>query len=109
MKDSKSKVEIELGTLVVSKSGRDSGAYYIIVRYADMRDHVMCVDGKYRKLTNPKKKRIKHLKMIASLPLIQRKLLSNHKLFDSEIFSAIKTVRDSIEVEVETVVDVQQS
>ncbi|MDR3021307.1 MAG: KOW domain-containing RNA-binding protein [Clostridiales bacterium] len=83
-----------VGTLAVSKCGRDEGVCYIVVGLAQEKDHVMCSDGKYRKLSKPKKKRIKHLNLKSQIEPIRKKLLENKKVFDSEIFSAIKAVQE---------------
>lgn len=51
---------IKVGQIVKSKAGRDSGKVFIIIDILD-KDYVSIVDGKLRKLDNPKKKKIKHL------------------------------------------------
>lgn len=51
---------LELGQLVTSKRGRDSGKRYVVVEFCDDR-HVMVADGLVRKLSRPKRKNMKHL------------------------------------------------
>jgi large subunit ribosomal protein L14e len=51
---------VTLGQIVHSKAGRDKGKYFIVVNIID-NDYVMVVDGKLRKIDNPKKKKVKHL------------------------------------------------
>lgn len=51
---------IEVGQVVRSKSGRDSGKIFLVYKIID-EDYVLIVDGKSRKLDKPKKKKIKHL------------------------------------------------
>ena len=50
---------IDKGSLVQSKKGHDLGRVYLVVSIDST--FAMCVDGKFRVLENPKKKRIKHL------------------------------------------------
>jgi ribosomal protein L14E/L6E/L27E len=50
-----------LGSVVMSKSGRDSGNFFAIVKLVDA-EYVMISDGEIRKIEKPKKKKIKHLR-----------------------------------------------
>ena len=80
----------EVGDIVVSKAGRDEGRVYLISAVVD-KDFVMLVDGNFKKLVNPKKKRVKHLKNSGiKIDSISEKLLSDKKVFDTEVYSAIK-------------------
>ena len=49
-----------IGTLVCSKAGRDKGNRFVIVGMYD-ENHVLIADGELRKVSNPKKKKLKHL------------------------------------------------
>ena len=51
---------LNVGSVVVSKMGHDAGKVYVIVDICG--DFALVADGKTRKITNPKKKRLKHLK-----------------------------------------------
>ncbi|MCL1944257.1 MAG: KOW domain-containing RNA-binding protein [Firmicutes bacterium] len=82
---------IEIGALVISNCGRDNGKKYLVVGYAEQSMFVLCCDGNYRKQTNPKKKRIKHVKVYGIVESIQQKIQNNQKVFDSEIYSAISS------------------
>lgn len=53
--------ELELGQVVKSSAGRDSDKYFVVVNIID-KNYVLLVDGDLRKLDNPKKKKIKHIK-----------------------------------------------
>ena len=48
------------GQVVISKSGRDKGRFFIIKDILD-DDYVLITDGDLRKLDKPKKKKLKHL------------------------------------------------
>ncbi len=51
-----------IGTLVCSKAGRDKGNRFVIVGIFD-EYHVLIADGELRKVSNPKKKKLKHLQV----------------------------------------------
>lgn len=51
---------MEVGRLVLSTQGRDSGRYFIVYQVVD-EDFVRIVDGKLHKLVRPKLKKVKHL------------------------------------------------
>lgn len=53
------KSTFSLGDLVLSKAGRDGGEIFLVVDVDG--GFVKIVDGKIRKVSNPKKKKIKHL------------------------------------------------
>ena len=53
------KSTFSLGDLVLSKAGRDGGEIFLVVGVDG--DFANIVDGKIRKVSNPKKKKIKHL------------------------------------------------
>lgn len=80
---------IPLGTICYSKSGRDKGRYYAVVGIIDP-DYVLIADGMLRKLSKPKKKKLKHLKMKPIvLNAIGEKLSEGKKVFDAELKSAL--------------------
>ena len=91
MINKKASINVEIGSIVESKCGRDAGKHYLVVAHASQLDHVLCSDGNCRKLSNPKKKRMKHLKVVTNVPVLKQKLLEGSKVFDSEIFSAISS------------------
>ena len=82
---------IEIGRVVLSKAGRDKGRYFIIYDIID-NDHVYLADGSLRKQKGLKKKKIKHIEIKSvTIESIRSKLLSNKKVFDSEIRRAIES------------------
>lgn len=71
------------GFAAISLKGHDTGRKYVIIKAASA-DFVLCCDGKYRKLDNPKLKRLKHIKLIERVSLTEetkdsdlRKILKN--------------------------------
>jgi ribosomal protein L14E/L6E/L27E len=57
------KTDLYLGQFCISKQGRDKDKLYIVYELVN-EDYVLVVDGDFKKLTNPKKKNIKHLQKI---------------------------------------------
>lgn len=79
---------ITKGSLVESNKGHDLGRVYLILKIEN--EFAWCVDGKYRVLENPKKKRIKHLKNLFVVANELLKKLDSNALYDYEIASYIK-------------------
>lgn len=48
-----------LGQVVLSKAGKDSGSFYVIL--SEENDVAYIADGKLRKVEKPKRKNVKHL------------------------------------------------
>ena len=55
------RLPVELGSIVISKAGRDEGRMFLVVGEVD-DDFVMVANGALRKMDRQKKKRRKHLK-----------------------------------------------
>ena len=55
------KAPIEIGSIVISKAGRDQGRRFLVVGEVDA-DFVMIANGELRKMDRQKKKRRRHLK-----------------------------------------------
>ena len=83
---------VEPGRLVVSRQGRDAGRPMLIVKVID-EDYVFVADGDLRKLSNPKKKKLKHLycKDVVHTQTAQA-LQNGATLLDSDIRRAIYDV-----------------
>lgn len=85
---------LQIGCVVYSKKGRDSGNYYMITAMDET--YVWVCDGKSRKLAHPKKKNNKHVKSNGIiLTNIAQKLLENKKVFDSELSSALRAFNEN--------------
>lgn len=85
---------LQTGCVVYSKKGRDSGKFYMVVK-AEGED-VWISDGSLRKLANPKKKNVKHVKSSGVvLEAIAQKLAGNKKVFDSELNSALRAFNEN--------------
>ena len=87
---------IEVGTVVFSIMGRDSGRFYIVTEITNDR-YVKIADGDLRRIDKPKPKKIKHLKSQGEiLPKIAEKLLEGKKIFDAELKAALKSYNGSL-------------
>lgn len=68
-------VSFEIGQLVCSKRGRDCGQFYLILEKID-NTFVYLVDGEKRRIENPKRKNVKHLKFF---PVVAEQLAVHWK------------------------------
>ncbi|MBQ3183155.1 MAG: KOW domain-containing RNA-binding protein [Clostridia bacterium] len=57
-----------VGRIAVSLSGRDKGRVFLIVDVPD-ENFVMLCDGCLRRLEKPKRKKLKHIKLLALPPV----------------------------------------
>lgn len=83
---------MKVGSVVYSRSGRDVGRVYLVVRFSEEREgYVWVVDGDIRTLDKPKCKNAKHLRYKGEdLPAIADKLQAAKPVYDSEIKSALR-------------------
>lgn len=81
---------MELGQIVYSKAGRDSGKYYAVVELAG-EDRVKIADGCTRRIKRAKLKNVKHLQSEGDmLEKIAEKLKNGSQVFDAELYSALR-------------------
>ena len=79
-----------IGGICQSTQGRDKDRYYIIkIIYPD--GAVGLVDGNFKKLADPKRKNLKHLRLLPEkADAIAEKLADCRQVFDTEVYSALK-------------------
>ena len=79
-----------IGGICQSTQGRDKGRYYLIkLIYPD--GSVGVVDGNFKKLAPPKRKNIKHVRLLPEkAETIALKLIDGRQVFDTEVYSALK-------------------
>lgn len=63
------------GQLVQSKAGHDQGRIYLIL--AVDGNFAACIDGDYRPVDRPKRKRVSHLRRLGALPPGWQEALQN--------------------------------
>ena len=81
------RLPVELGSIVISKAGRDQGRRFLVVGEAD-DDFVMVADGGLRKMDRQKKKRRKHLRLTgAVVQALRDRLAAGQPVEDHELRS----------------------
>lgn len=76
---------LQKGQVVKSKAGRDKSRVFVIVDIID-DSFVLVVDGDLRKLSSPKKKKVKHLVIYNTvLEEFANMLKSNEKINDATV------------------------
>lgn len=80
--------QIAVGSVVLSLKGRDTGRIYLVKRIET--PYLYLCDGDAKKLSNPKKKKDKHVKLLGAASAIGAKLTDGRQVFDSEIYSALR-------------------
>jgi ribosomal protein L14E/L6E/L27E len=86
-----------IGRIAQSKAGRDAGKFFIIYGLQGS-EYAMIADGRYHKTGRPKKKKLKHLRLLEDInTVIADKIIAGKKVFDSEINSALKTYNNKTE------------
>ena len=79
------RLPIEVGSVVVSKAGRDEGRRFIVIQEVD-EDFVMVANGDLRKMDRQKKKRRKHLKPTgAVVEALKRRISDGEPVEDHEL------------------------
>ena len=78
------------GMFAFSLAGHDKGKMYLVCR--EEEDYVYLTDGNLRPLSNPKKKRKKHIQIVKSGldQALVHKLQSGQTIYNEEIRRAIK-------------------
>ncbi|HBR02655.1 MAG TPA: RNA-binding protein [Ruminiclostridium sp.] len=78
-----------IGRYVWSKSGRDKDHLFIIIDIID-DGNVLVADGNLRRVDNPKKKNLKHLKITNQVSEeVSETVLAKKKLNDSDLQKAV--------------------
>lgn len=89
--------EPQVGQLVKSKAGRDNDRLFLIYDVLN-EAFVRVVDGDCRKVSNPKKKNLKHLQLLPALAEdISGKIAQGTKIDDAEVRKAIETLGASLQ------------
>ena len=79
------RMPIEIGSIVISKAGRDQGRRFLVVGEAD-DDFVMVANGALRKMDRQKKKRRKHLKPKGTVvQAVRERLAEGRPIEDHEL------------------------
>lgn len=83
-------MNINLGQIVYSKAGRDSGKRFILIEVVD-QSYVLVADGDLRRIEKPKKKKLKHLELTNYvIDALGEKLNNKLKVTNPEIRKALE-------------------
>ena len=75
---------MDTACIVISLAGRDKGDLFFVLEIQD--NYALIADGKSRRVGQPKRKKLKHLKHVAdSKSRVAEKLRTGDKVLDSEI------------------------
>lgn len=84
----------DVGDIVLSIMGRDSGRHYIVMEAKD--NYVYICDGDFHKIDKPKKKKTKHVKaMGAASEYVAGKMEEGTKVTNTELRRAILEFEES--------------
>jgi len=82
---------VSIGSLVISKNGRDKDKYFLVVKIED--DYVYLCDGDMRKVDNQKKKKQKHIQATKYFSEdMAKKIHENVKLTNRDIKDSINEI-----------------
>ena len=77
-------MDISKSDIIVSLAGRDKGKYFYVIDVED--NFVVIADGKGRKLENPKRKKLKHVRRVTRTETrVAMKILNGDKVLNSEL------------------------
>lgn len=87
--------DIQKSDIVLSNSGRDKGRMMIVLDADD--EYLLLADGRLRRMESPKRKKRKHVKLVAqSESDAAKSLRSGAKLSNSDIRRAISETENPI-------------
>ena len=79
------RLPVQLGSIVISKAGRDRGRLFLVVAEVD-DDFVMVANGALRKMDRQKKKRRRHLKPTGTVvQAVRERLTEGRPIEDHEL------------------------
>lgn len=86
-------MEIRIGSVVISKAGRDKGDWFIVLGLEG--EYAMLANGDLRKVDKLKKKKMKHLQKTNYVSeFISEKMKNVGKVTDSEVRKSLAEFRD---------------
>ena len=77
-------MEISKSDIIISLAGRDKGKFFYVVGVEE--GYVLLADGRGRKLENPKRKKLKHVRRVSRTESrVADKILRGDKVLNSEL------------------------
>lgn len=79
-------MKLKKGSVVKAEAGRDGGGFFVVTEVEN--DRCLIADGKSRKLSSPKRKNPKHLKITNSM-------IDINDITDKRLRSLLKEIREA--------------
>ena len=77
-------MDISKSDIIISLAGRDKGKLFYVIETEE--NYVLIADGKGRKLENPKRKKLKHVRRVSRTETrVAAKLQNGDKVLNSEL------------------------
>ena len=88
---------VKIGDLVLSKAGRDKGEYFLVVSVEG--SYASIVNGKQRKVLNPKKKNIKHLETVltANKKELAERIQKGQPVGNERVYRVVRSEKQKIQ------------
>ena len=84
-------MEVSKSDIVISMAGRDKNLFFYVVDTQD--NYVFLANGKERKLENPKRKKLKHVRRVSRTETnVAAKILNGDKVLNSELRRDLATI-----------------
>ena len=84
-------MEIQIGSVVRSKAGRDKGGLFIVI--ARDGEFAYLADGDRRRAESPKKKKLKHLQVSGKLAVtVKDSIVSGETITNSQVRKALAEI-----------------
>lgn len=83
--------DIRVGSFAEAIAGHDSGKWYVIFRIEN--EYVYLVDGRIRTLDRPKKKKVKHIRILNHFDPLLADKISNETVRNEEIKRSLKLLQ----------------
>ena len=84
-------MDISKSDIIVSLAGRDQGELFYVVDVEE--NYVLIANGKGRKLENPKRKKLKHVRRVSRTETrVAAKILNGDKVLNSELRRDLATI-----------------
>ena len=90
-------MDISKSDIILSLAGRDKGKLFYVIETEE--NYVLIADGKGRKLENPKRKKLKHVRRVSRTETrVAAKLQNGDKVLNSELRRELAILRREINV-----------
>jgi ribosomal protein L14E/L6E/L27E len=84
--------DIGIGSIVKATMGRDKDKFFVVTGFID-DNYVLMADGCSRRISRPKKKKLKHITVMKDVALeVRDKILEGKCVLDAEIRKSLKSM-----------------